>query len=393
MAEISLNAVGKTYPGGIVAVLETTLDFRDGEFIVLVGPSGCGKSTLLRMIAGLESITRGTISIDRVVVNQLPASKRNVAMVFQNYALYPHMTVRNNMAFALERRARHGLLARMLGSAQARAERQEIMRAVEETARSLGIGELLDRLPRELSGGQRQRVALGRALVRDPKVFLLDEPLSNLDAALRVEMRAELRALHRRTRATMVHVTHDQEEAMTLADRMVVMRKGVVQQFATPTECYANPANRFVAGFVGVPTMNFIEGRVEAGHFVAEGLRWRLPEGRWRQLPTGPLVLGVRPDRIAVMPDVPAAGAAGTTSTGAAGSAAGAVATLPGRIEAVEQLGDRCDVVVRVAGRRIVARVAPNPALREDSDATIAMDLTQAHLFEPGDDGARLPVG
>jgi ABC-type sugar transport system ATPase subunit len=387
MAEISLNAVGKTYPGGIVAVLETTLDFRDGEFIVLVGPSGCGKSTLLRMIAGLESITHGTISIGRTVVNQLPASKRNVAMVFQNYALYPHMTVRNNMAFALERRARHGLLARMLGSAEARAERQEIMRAVEDTARSLGIGELLDRLPRELSGGQRQRVALGRALVRDPKVFLLDEPLSNLDAALRVEMRAELRALHRRTRATMVHVTHDQEEAMTLADRMVVMRKGVVQQFATPTECYANPANRFVAGFVGVPTMNFIEGRVDAGHFVAEGLRMRLPEGRWRQLPTGALVLGVRPDRIAVVQ--------GTRAEGAtrAGDATGAVATLPGRIEALEQLGDRCDVVARVAGRRIVARVAPNAALREDSDATFAMDLTQAHLFAPGDDGARLPVG
>jgi len=242
-------------------------------------------------------------------------------------------------------------------------------------------------------------VALGRALVRDPKVFLLDEPLSNLDAALRVEMRAELRALHRRTRATMVHVTHDQEEAMTLADRMVVMRKGVVQQFATPTECYANPANRFVAGFIGVPTMNFIEGAVEAGFFVAEGIRWRLPEGRWRQLPKGPLVLGVRPDRIAVSQDAAGVGAASTgnagnaANAGNAGNAPAAPVSLAGTIEALEQLGDRCDVVARVAGRRIVARVAPNPALREDSAAIIALDLNQAHLFEPGDDGARLPVG
>jgi multiple sugar transport system ATP-binding protein len=374
MADIALDNVGKTYPGGVVAVADTTLAFRDGEFIVMVGPSGCGKSTLLRMIAGLEPITRGTISIGGRVVNDVAARDRDVAMVFQNYALYPHMTVRQNMAFALVRRMRHGGIGGLLlRRARRRAEMAEIARMVEETARSLDIADLLDRRPAALSGGQRQRVALGRALVRKPRVFLLDEPLSNLDARLRIGMRAELRALHRRTGITMVHVTHDQEEAMTLADRMVVLRGGVVQQFATPAECHAAPANRFVAGFVGVPTMNFLEGRIEDGVFSAGALRVALPAGRWTRHPSGPCVLGIRPDQARVVLDPREPGA------------------LPARLEAIEHLGDRTDFVLRVAGHTFVARTAPVEGAREEAEVGLHLDLRAAHLFEPGETGARIP--
>lgn len=373
MADIALHSVGKTYPGGIMAVADTTLAFQDGEFIVMVGPSGCGKSTLLRMIAGLEPITRGTVSIGGRVVNDVPARDRDVAMVFQNYALYPHMTVRRNMTFALERRMRHGGVAGLLlRPRQRRAEQAEIARLVEETARSLDISDLLDRLPAALSGGQRQRVALGRALVRQPRVFLLDEPLSNLDARLRIEMRAELRALHRRTGVTMVYVTHDQEEAMTLADRMVVLRRGVVQQFATPAECYAAPANRFVAGFVGVPTMNFLEGRVEHGAFVAGELRATLPVGRWPALPAGSCVLGIRPDQATVTLDAREPGA------------------LPARLDAIEQLGDRTDLVLRMGGHTLIVRTPPIPGAREETEVGLRLDLRSAHLFLPGDTGARI---
>ncbi|MFM8699411.1 MAG: ABC transporter ATP-binding protein, partial [Phycisphaerales bacterium] len=296
MASIELRQVSKTYPGGVHAVHATDLSFRDGEFVVLVGPSGCGKSTLLRMIAGLETVTAGTVSIGGRVVNDVAPKDRDVAMVFQNYALYPHMTVRRNMAFGLLRRRRHaGMAAWLMRHAEWARERDEVDRKVTETARTLGIDALLDRLPRALSGGQRQRVALGRALVRDPQVFLFDEPLSNLDARLRIETRAEIREMHRRTRATMVYVTHDQEEAMTLADRMVVMRSGTVHQAGPPVECYARPADSVVAGFVGMPVMNFVEGRVESGAFVGGGLRLGLPAGRWPAVPAGPVVLGARP--------------------------------------------------------------------------------------------------
>jgi multiple sugar transport system ATP-binding protein len=373
MATIELDQISKTYAGDVKAVREATLSFRDGEFIVLVGPSGCGKSTLLRMIAGLEAITGGTASIGGRVVNDLPPKDRDVAMVFQNYALYPHMTVRRNMAFGLLRRRRHaGLGGLLFRRAERRAELDAIDRKVLDTARTLGIENLLDRLPRALSGGQRQRVALGRALVRDPQVFLFDEPLSNLDARLRIEMRAEIRELHRRTKASMVYVTHDQEEAMTLADRMVVMRLGVVQQFGTPAECYGRPANRFVAGFVGTPVMNFVEGRVEAGVFVSADLRLPLPAARWPRMPAGPATLGVRPDQLRVTPG---------TATGNAVAAT---------IRAVERLGDRMDVALSVGGTRLTARIENDDRLQEGGPAAVQVELGAAHLFAPGEHGGRL---
>jgi multiple sugar transport system ATP-binding protein len=378
MATITLNRVSKTYTGDVRAVREATLSFQDGEFIVLVGPSGCGKSTLLRMIAGLEVITGGTVAIGERVVNELPPKDRDVAMVFQNYALYPHMTVEKNMAFGLLRRRKYGGIAGMLlHGAERRAELAAIDRKVLDTARTLGIEPLLGRLPRALSGGQRQRVALGRALVREPQVFLFDEPLSNLDARLRIEMRAEIRELHRRTRASMVYVTHDQEEAMTLADRMVVMKFGVVQQFGTPGECYARPANRFVAGFVGTPVMNFVDGRVEAGTFVATDMRFPLPAARWPRMPAGPAVLGVRPDQLRVrIAEAHAAPMEGVC--------------IPVTIRAIERLGDRMDVVVVVGNTRLTARIENDERLVEGGSAVVQIGLGAAHLFDCGEDGVRL---
>ncbi|MFO0961934.1 MAG: ATP-binding cassette domain-containing protein [Phycisphaerales bacterium] len=389
MASIELRNVCKTYDEGALpgaagrgpvrAVADATLSFQDGEFIVLVGPSGCGKSTLLRMIAGLETITSGTISIGGRVVNEVAPKDRDVAMVFQNYALYPHMTVRANIAFGLLRRRRHaGPLAWALRHREWAAERAEIDAKVAAAARTLGIEAELDRQPRALSGGQRQRVALGRALVRDPQVFLFDEPLSNLDARLRIEMRAELRELHRRTRASMVYVTHDQEEAMTLADRMVVMRGGVVQQFATPAVCYARPANRFVAGFVGTPVMNFVEGRVEGATLRGAGLELPLPAARWPSPPAGAAVLGVRPDQLRVEP-------------AGAGAAAGAHARLAARLDAIERLGDRMDLVLSAGAQRLVARVPNDERLAEGTEVAVTVDLSAAHLFAADEAGARLP--
>jgi multiple sugar transport system ATP-binding protein len=271
------------------------------------------------------------------------------------------------------RKRRHaGLLAWALRRGEWTSEREAIARRVDETARVLGIEQYLDRLPRALSGGQRQRVALGRALVRSPQVFLFDEPLSNLDARLRIEMRAEIREMHRRTKATMVYVTHDQEEAMTLADRMVVMKYGVVQQFGTPEECYLRPANRFVAGFVGMPVMNFVEGRVEGGAFEGGGLRLALPASRWPAPPAAAAVLGVRPDQLRVSAD-----------------AAGAPVTA--EVRAIERLGDRMDVVLAVGATRLVARIENDARLREGAPAGVTIDLGAAHLFAPGEDGARLP--
>ncbi|MCB9916309.1 MAG: ATP-binding cassette domain-containing protein [Planctomycetes bacterium] len=262
MASVSLKGLSKVYPGGVTAVQGVDLEVRDGEFVVLVGPSGCGKSTTLRMVAGLEEISAGELRIGERLVNEVPGRDRDVAMVFQSYALYPHLSVRQNLAFPLERRRAHGSKLLRLASAgyraAARAEDAALAARVDEAARTLGITALLERKPGALSGGQRQRVAVGRALVREPAVFLFDEPLSNLDAKLRVEMRAELARLHQRLGATMLYVTHDQEEAMTLGDRLVVMEGGVVQQCGTPRDVYDRPANRFVAGFVGTPSMNFL---------------------------------------------------------------------------------------------------------------------------------------
>ena len=248
MAGITMTDVGKIYPGGTRAIEGVDLEINDGEFVVLVGPSGCGKSTLLRMIAGLEDITEGQIVIGDTVVNDIPPKDRNIAMVFQNYALYPHMTVFDNMAFGLKLR---------------KMPKEEISRRVEEAAKVLEITEYLQRKPKALSGGQRQRVAMGRAIVREPAAFLMDEPLSNLDAKLRVQMRSELGTLHARLKTTTVYVTHDQVEAMTMGDRVAVMRKGLLQQAATPRRLYDHPVNLFVAGFIGSPSMNFVYGKIE----------------------------------------------------------------------------------------------------------------------------------
>src|SRR5215203_1173369 len=255
MAGVEIRNVRKAF-GATQVIHGVTIDIVDGEFVILVGPSGCGKSTLLRMIAGLENISGGDIRIGDRVVNDVPPKERDIAMVFQNYALYPHMTVADNMAFSMKLR---------------KAPKSEIEARVDKAASILGLQKLLDRYPRQLSGGQRQRVAMGRAIVRDPQVFLFDEPLSNLDAKLRVAMRAEIKELHQRLKTTTVYVTHDQIEAMTMADKIVVMHDGIVEQIGTPLELYDTPANQFVAGFIGSPAMNLLEGGIDGGTFLTTG--------------------------------------------------------------------------------------------------------------------------
>ena len=378
MARIQLDGVAKVYPGNVRAVDGVDLVVSDGEFVVLVGPSGCGKSTTLRMVAGLEEISEGTIAIGDRVVNEVPPKDRDIAMVFQSYALYPHLSVRRNMAFGLERRRQHrGLVAGF--RAAAREERAAIERRVEEAAGLLGITALLERKPGQLSGGQRQRVAVGRAIVRDPAAFLFDEPLSNLDAKLRVEMRAEIKALHRELGATTLYVTHDQEEAMTLGDRLVVMKDGFVQQVAPPAEVYDRPANRFVAGFVGTPPMNFLEGRLERsdGAGAADGRPFRvgdqelaLPPELARRLDGDRAVLGLRPDALR-----PAADGA-----------------LRGEVTTIDHLGDRADVYFRARGLepQMVCRTAARPARAEGGPAAFAVDWAAAHFFAADEAGARL---
>ena len=265
MANVELKGLKKIYGKDVVAIKSADVSIRDKEFVVLVGPSGCGKSTLLRMIAGLEEISGGDLFIDETRVNDLSPKDRDIAMVFQNYALYPHMTVFDNMAFGLKLR---------------KYSKTEIKKRVEEAAEVLGLTEYLNRRPKEMSGGQRQRVAIGRALVRQPKVFLFDEPLSNLDAKLRVQMRIEIKRLHKQLKATMVYVTHDQIEAMTMGDKIVVLKDGIVQQVDTPMNLFNNPANKFVAGFIGSPAMNFLEGKIERGEelqFVSGSVKFSIP--------------------------------------------------------------------------------------------------------------------
>src|SRR3712207_652368 len=281
MAEIVLNGVTKVFPDGYEAVKDMDLDIQDGEFMILVGPSGCGKSTALRMIAGLEDISDGELKIGDEVVNDMTPKERDIAMVFQNYALYPHMTVRENMGFALK---------------LAKTDQSEIDRRVEEAARVLDLEQHLDRKPANLSGGQRQRVAMGRAIVRDPKAFLMDEPLSNLDAKLRVQMRTEVARLQKRLGTTTVYVTHDQTEAMTLGDRVAVMRGGVIQQVDSPKALYEDPVNLFVAGFIGSPAMNFLPGRVEGSRIRLPFGDAPIPETLRRSLRSGgEVIAGVRP--------------------------------------------------------------------------------------------------
>jgi ABC-type sugar transport system ATPase subunit len=379
-AKVRLRKLGKTYPGGVTAVEGVDLGIEEGEFCVLVGPSGCGKSTTLRMIAGLEEITAGSLEIDGRRMNDVPARDRDIAFVFQNYALYPHLTVAANVAFGLERRREHrSFLGAAVGGrlAARRAESQAIRERVAETARILGLEGVLGRYPRELSGGQRQRVAVGRAIARKPKVFLFDEPLSNLDARLRLETRIELRQLHRRLGATIVYVTHDQEEAMTLADRLVVMHRGRVQQVAAPLEAYHHPANRFVAAFLGTPGMNLIDGRLHRGdgveRFVAGDLAIELPAGKSAAAMPGEIAFGIRPDRLRL----------GASATGSPWTGTAAVA-------AIEQLGDRMDVALELAGRRVTARVLPDAAIGEGATVAVGFDPAEGHLFAPGEEGSRV---
>src|SRR3954451_17555924 len=277
---ITLNNLWKTYDNGVDAVRDVSLDIAEGEFVVLVGPSGCGKSTLLRMIAGLEDVTDGEILIDDNVVTEKPPQQRDIAMVFQNYALYPHMTVRDNLAYGLKLR---------------KMPKEEWRRRVEDTAQTLGLEELLDRKPSALSGGQRQRVAMGRAIVREPKAFLMDEPLSNLDAKLRVSMRAELARLHERLGVTTVYVTHDQVEAMTLGQRVAVLRDGRLQQFDTPQNLFHKPENLFVAAFIGSPSMNLVNADVDNRRISFADVSFELPESSPAARHSGRLIVGIRP--------------------------------------------------------------------------------------------------
>ncbi len=363
MARVRLEGVRKIYQdGGYVAVHGVDLDVADGELVVLVGPSGCGKSTTLRMIAGLESITAGRLYIGDRLVNDLPPKDRDIAMVFQNYALYPHMTVRENLAFALRLR---------------KLSQQEIDRRVAKAAETLGLQEVLGRRPRQLSGGQRQRVAVGRAIVREPAVFLFDEPLSNLDAKLRVQTRREIAKLHRDLVATMIYVTHDQVEAMTLGDRIVVMNAGRVQQVDTPLALYDRPANRFVAGFIGSPAMNFIPGVVEesAGTqratFVArdDSLRAPLP-GTGDVAPGRGIVMGIRPEDIEVV-STPGAHAESRDSL-----------AFAARVDLVEPLGNETFVHTTVGSHSITARAVGRELPAVESTVMLSVDPARLHWFD-----------
>jgi multiple sugar transport system ATP-binding protein len=368
MARVVLKGVDKTYPGGVKAVSDFNLDIADQEFVVFVGPSGCGKSTTLRCVAGLEEISAGTIHIGEKLVNDVPPKDRDIAMVFQNYALYPHMTVFENMAFGLKLR---------------KIPKDAIKQKVEKAARILGIEKMLDRKPKTLSGGQRQRVALGRAIVRDPKCFLFDEPLSNLDAKLRVEMRAEIKRLLMDLKSTTIYVTHDQEEAMTMGDRVVVMKDGVIQQMGPPLEVYHRPANRFVAGFVGTPPMNFFEGTV-----VSEGGRLWFDEGTGKiAVPSWAtdvlsgragtkVVMGARPQAISDRP---------------IGDGKGGGNVLGMKVGVIEPLGDKMDIHLSTASHpRIIAHIDAHTGIRAGEEKQIHFDLNRVHFFEEGELGAKL---
>jgi multiple sugar transport system ATP-binding protein len=354
MANVRLEGVRKIYQdGGHVAVHGVDLVVADGELVVLVGPSGCGKSTTLRMIAGLESITAGKLFIGDRLVNDVPPKDRDIAMVFQNYALYPHMAVRQNLAFALELR---------------KLSASEIERRVKLAADTLGLDEVLDRKPRHLSGGQRQRVAVGRAIVREPAVFLFDEPLSNLDAKLRVQTRREIAKLHRDLGATMIYVTHDQVEAMTLGDRIVVMNAGRVQQVDTPLALYDRPANRFVAGFIGSPAMNFLEGTVSGRNtFVASGDAVEIPIVSQSASPIASgrrLVMGVRPEDLAI----------GTTDAN--------VVSVPARMDLIEPLGNETLVHTTLGAHSLTARTLTRELPAVGAAVTLGIAPANVHWFD-----------
>ncbi len=346
MASVSFQGLSKSYGNGPPALRDVSLETGDGEFLVLVGPSGCGKTTLLRILAGLTEPTEGKVLLGGKDITGLPPAERNIAMVFQNYALYPHMTVFDNLSFGLRMR---------------RTPRDKAARLVQETSDILGISELLERKPRELSGGQKQRVALGRAMVRQPEVFLFDEPLSNLDAGLRVSMRNELAALHKRLSTTMIYVTHDQSEAMTLGDRIAVLDRGMIQQVAAPLSLYREPANLFVAGFIGSPGINRLKGEVSGGSC-------RIPGGQVRSpgIPDGECVLAVRPEH--VVPDPSGA--------------------FRGEVVFVETLGNEIIVHLSVEGESIVSRCGPDTEASAGDELSFSLSPSRCMYFKT--DGVRI---
>ena len=359
MATIKLEHVDKVYENGVQAVFDFNIDIEDKEFIVFVGPSGCGKSTTLRMIAGLEEITNGVFKIDDIPMNDVPPKDRDIAMVFQSYALYPHMTVYDNMAFSLKLR---------------KTPKDEIDRRVKEAAEILGLTQYLDRKPKALSGGQRQRVALGRAIVRKPKVFLMDEPLSNLDAKLRVQMRSQIIKIHERVGATTIYVTHDQIEAMTMATRIVCMKDGRVQQIGSPKELYAAPANKFVAGFMGSPAMNFMLGTVENGSFVIDGssnTKIALPADKRELLKNfngQKVILGIRPEDIKYSQDQDF-----NKPT---------VVSVNCEADVVELLGDTLQIYSYVDDQKFVVKTSSMYDVRMHDRITVGLDLAMCHFFD-----------
>ncbi len=360
MARVELRSLYKTYPGGVDAVKDANLIMEDKEFVVLVGPSGCGKSTTLRMIAGLEEVTEGEIYIGDTLVNDVPPKNRDIAMVFQNYALYPHMTVYKNMAF--------GLILR-------KYPKKEILERVHKAAEILGITELLDRRPKALSGGQRQRVAVGRAIVRQPKVFLFDEPLSNLDAKLRVQMRAEISKLHHRLQSTMIYVTHDQVEAMTMGDRIVVMLDGVILQVATPLDLYHNPVNRFVAGFIGSPPMNMLEGELRGEN---GDIRFRdtssvvdlvVPAEKRSLLESyvgKKITIGIRPEDLSD----------NEAQRGQPG------VSIEAPVEVVEPMGSEINLYIDIGGQSVTARIKADREPEVSKPRVLDVNMDNVHFFD-----------
>jgi multiple sugar transport system ATP-binding protein len=350
MSSVSFKNIEKVYGQKVKVIHGISFEIKSGEFVVLVGPSGCGKSTLLRMLAGLEDITGGEIWIDGQVINDLESKDRDIAMVFQSYALYPHMTVRDNMGFSLKLR---------------KESPATIAQRVDHAAQILNLTALLDRYPRELSGGQRQRVAMGRAIVRDPKVFLFDEPLSNLDAKLRVAMRAEIKALHQRLKTTTVYVTHDQIEAMTMADRIVVMHDGIIEQIGTPLELFDRPRNLFVAQFIGSPAMNLVQGVVEGQHLKAQGQLWPLPAGL-TVAPGQTLQYGIRPTDMSL------------SNTG-----------VQAKVIVVEPTGAETELLLQVGDQRIIVVTHGRTSIRPDEMVHLSIATDKVHLFD-GNSGERL---
>ena len=360
MANVSIKNVSKIYAEDILAVDNINLEVEDKEFVVLVGPSGCGKSTTLRMVAGLEEITSGDIYIGDCLINHIPAKNRDIAMVFQNYALYPHMTVYDNLAFGLKLR---------------KYPKKEIDRRVREAGEILGITSLLNRRPKALSGGQRQRVAVGRAIVRKPKVFLFDEPLSNLDAKLRVQMRYEIQKLHNNLKATMIYVTHDQVEAMTMGDRIVVMKDGIIQQVSPPLELYSKPSNKYVASFIGSPPMNFIEGEIvkrkEELFFKSNSMEVKLLEDAYpkvKQYISKSIVLGIRPEDI---------------YDKLFAQYASDEFVVKARVEVVEPMGAEVYLSLTSGKNNFVARVSAIDTVSINQDLDLVFDMAKVHLFDP----------